>query len=167
VLATDLGDDGARLIDGVLVRCFEQRHPGGSYAYSLEKDGHKVVYATDNELDLTLADTELPVRDPAAQRLLPARFVEFCRGADLLIADGQYTDQEYVKYSGWGHARATTVVDLAIQAGVKQLAVYHHDPMQSDREVEAKIEACRQRAARMGAPLFIFAAREGIEIKLD
>lgn len=167
VASTDLGDAGARLIDGVLVRSFEQCHPGGSYAYSLEKDGKKVVYATDNELDLTLADPDLPRREPNAPRILPARMVEFCRGADLLVADGQYTDSEYLRYSGWGHARATTVVDLAIQAGVKQLAIYHHDPMQSDREVEVKIEACRQRAARLGSPLFVFAAREGIELKIS
>lgn len=145
----------------------EQRHPGGSYAYSFEKNGHKVVYATDNEIDLTLLDTEQVLRDPKSARLLPPAFVEFCRGADLLIADGQYTDEEYPKYVGWGHARATTVVDLAVAAGVRQLAIYHHDPMQSDRDVESKIEMCRQRASRFNSPLFIFAAREGIELKVD
>ncbi len=165
--ATDLGPDGARLIDGVMVRCFEQKHPGLSYAYSLERNGRKVVYATDNEIDLTLADPTLPVREPNALRVIPAKFIEFCRGADLLIADGQYTDTEYLKCTGWGHARATTVVDLAVQAGVRQVAIYHHDPMQSDRDVENKIETCRLRAARFGSPLFVFAAREGIEIKVD
>ena len=54
-----------------------------------------------------------------------------------------------------------------MQAGVKQLAIYHHDPMQSDRDVELKIEVCRQRVARFGSPLFVFAAREGVELKLD
>lgn len=164
---TDLGDNGRRLIDEVTVCCFEQKHPGLSYAYSLEKGGRKVVYATDNEIDLTLPDATLPVRDPNALRPVPQKFVEFCRGADLLIADGQYTDTEYLKCTGWGHARASTVVDLAVQAGVRQLAIYHHDPMQSDRDVETKIEICRHRAARMGSPVFIFAAREGIELKLD
>ena len=155
------------LIDDVVVRCFEQRHPGGSYAYSFEKNGRKVIYATDNELDLTLVDPAGVARDLRAPRELPAAFVEFCRGADLLIADGQYTDDEYPKYVGWGHARATTVVDLAVAAGVRQLAIYHHDPMQSDRDVEAKIELCRQRAGRFGSPLFVFAAREGIELRVD
>jgi len=167
VVPTDLGDHGRRDIDGVVVRCFEQRHPGLSYAYSLEADGRKVVYATDNEVDLTIADPQLPLRDPNAPRIVPAPFVEFCRGADLLIADGQYTDAEYVMYTGWGHARATTIVDLAVQAGVRQLAVYHHDPMQTDRDVELKIDACRARALRFGSPLFVFAAREGIELKVD
>lgn len=167
VRSTDLGDGGTRSIDEVVVKCFEQRHPGGSYAYSLEKNGRKVVYATDNELDLTLADPDLPVRDPNQLRVIPSQFVDFCKGADLLIADGQYTDGEYMKYTGWGHTRATTLTDLAMQAGVKQLAVYHHDPMQSDRDVEAKIEVCRLRVARFGSPLFVFAAREGIELRVD
>ena len=167
ILAVDLGD-GLRNIDGVTVRCFDQKHPGGSYAYSLEKDGHKVVYATDNEIDLTLEDPAAIQGNLDAPRSIPQALVEFVRGAELLIADGRYTDDEYhPKRIGWGHPRATTAVDLAVQANVKQLAVYHHDPMQSDTDVEAKIVACRERARRWNSPVFIFAAREGLELRLD
>lgn len=166
VVPADLGS-GERDIDGVTVRCFEQKHPGGSYAYSLEKNGHKVVYATDNEVDLTLPDMDAVQQDLPRLRNIPRDLVEFCAGADLLIADGQYTEDEYPKRIGWGHPRATTVVDLALQAGCKQLAVYHHDPMQSDDDVEAKIASCRGRVRRLGHDLFVFAAREGLELKLD
>jgi len=167
ILAVDLGT-GTCDIDGVTVRCFDQQHPGGSYAYSFEKGGYKVVYSTDNEIDLTLADPEGVQQNLEAVRPIPRALVDFVRGADLLIADGQYTDEEYFpKRIGWGHPRATTAVDLAVQAGVKQLAVYHHDPMQSDGDVEAKIAACRHRAHRMHSQTFVFAAREGLELKLD
>jgi phosphoribosyl 1,2-cyclic phosphodiesterase len=167
VVPADLGPSGVRVIDGVTVRCFEQKHPGGSYAYSLEKNGHKIVYATDNEIDLTLPDLDEAERDLTLPRHIPRDLVEFCAGADLLIGDGQYTEDEYPKRIGWGHPRATTVVDLAIQAGCKQLAVYHHDPMQSDHDVEAKIAACRSRVRVQGAEVFVFAAREGLELKVD
>ena len=43
-------------------------------------------------------------------RRLPDSFTRFVDGADLLIADGQYTETEYPKKIGWGHARANTVV---------------------------------------------------------
>lgn len=166
IVAVDLGE-GEKDIGGVRVRCFEQHHPGGSYAYSLEKNGHKVVYATDNEIDQTLPDPDAIEANLSHPRTIPRELVDFCADADLLIADGQYTDEEYPQRAGWGHPRATTVVDLAIQANAKQLAVYHHDPMQSDTDVEAKIDACRARVRRQGSALFVFAAREGLELKLD
>ena len=167
IMATDL-DNGKRPIDGVRVRWFEQRHPGTSYAYSLEKNGVKVVYATDNEIDLTLARTFDEIQaELEKQREVPETLVEFVRGADLLIADAQYTDLEYPKHVGWGHPRATTVVDLAVLAGVKQLALFHHDPMHSDADVEAIVQQCRARARMFGSQLFTFAAREGLELKLE
>ena len=166
ILASDLGPERWSTIEGVTVRCFDQRHPGGSYAYSLEKDGKRVVYATDNEIDLTLADAELTLRDLAMPRKVPLELVNFCRGADLLIADGQYSDLEYPKKIGWGHSRATTVADLAMQADVKQLAIYHHDPLHTDGEVDGIIDQCRDRALRFGSELFVFAAREGLTLKL-
>ena len=123
-----------------------------------------VVYATDNELDELTVDTIGGGAD--GLRKLPDEVVDPVKGADLLIADAQFTDAEYLKKVGWGHPRASTVVDLAIQAGVKQLALYHHDPMQSDEDVDAKVEACATRVLRLGAKLVVFGAREGVELKI-
>jgi len=159
-------ESGQGWIDGVYVRALPQTHPGGSWAFAFEAEGKKVIYATDHELDLHLPDREASMRDPMAVREMPGPLVDFCAGADLLIADGQYTDEEYRAKVGWGHPRATTVVDLAIAAGVKQLAITHHDPMQTDPDVEKKIAACRQRAALRAPELQVFAAREGVELKL-
>lgn len=162
---THLGT-GEKTIDGVFVSHLEQTHPGRSFAYSFTKNGVKAVYATDSELDLLIENRADSDRDPDRLRRLPAEAVKFYADADLLIADGQYDDDEYPKKAGWGHARATTVVDLAIQAGVKQLAIYHHDPMHSDEVVECTIQTCRERAARAGSNLVVFGAREGVELKL-
>jgi len=155
-----------KLIDGVKVRCISQHHPGTSYAYSFEQGGKKVVYSTDNELDLWLADPNLCITSPESLRILPSEFVDFVRNADLLIADGQYTEEEYPTRIGWGHARTNTVVDLAVQAGVKQCAIFHHDPMQTDDDVDRKLERAEERARRHGSHLVIFGAREGMELKV-
>jgi phosphoribosyl 1,2-cyclic phosphodiesterase len=171
---TDLGSrivssnlaGGDKTIEGVTVSYYEQTHPGTSFAFSFEKNGKKVVYATDNELDANLRDPEIVRRDPDALRRLPEEFVRFVADADLLIADGQYTDEEYLERVGWGHARASTVVDLALQAGAAQCAIFHHDPMHSDDDVEAMIEQGRNRALGAGSKLVVFGAREGLEIKL-
>ena len=85
--------------------------------------------------------------------------------ADLLIADAQYDDAEYAKKKGWGHSSCFSVTDWAIRANVKNLAIFHHDPEITDKNVDAKIQTCTQRAAREGGKLTVFAAREGVELK--
>jgi phosphoribosyl 1,2-cyclic phosphodiesterase len=147
------------------VRCFEQPHPGKSFAYAFELGGKKIVYATDSELDLWLENRDASAGDPELVRRLPAKLVSFVAGADLLIADGQYTDAEYPKKIGWGHARASTVADLAHQAGVKQCAVFHHDPLHTDELVDLKIVAARERLEARGSSTLLFGAREGLELK--
>jgi len=157
---------GTKSIDGIQVGHLEQTHPGTSFAYSFSKSGAKVVYATDSELDLRILNEDEARKRPDVLRRLPDDIVRFAAGADLLVADGQYTDEEYPAKVGWGHARASTAVDLAIQAKVKQLAIFHHDPMHSDDFLDRTVEACRARAAQAGASLVVFGAREGVELKL-
>ncbi|MFT3723990.1 MAG: MBL fold metallo-hydrolase [Hyphomonadaceae bacterium] len=159
-------ESGTIQVDGVTVRCMEQTHPGRSFAYSFEKNGTKVVYATDSELDSLIQNRDESEQDRDALRRLPSELVAFCAGADLLIADAQYTDSEYPAKVGWGHARANTVVDLAVQANVRQCALFHHDPMQSDDAVDIKVNEGRERATRASSPVTVFGAREGLELKL-
>lgn len=166
IVASDLEERQGK-IDGVTIRAFSQNHPGTSLAFSFEKHGRKVVYATDNEVDLTLLNKDRAKADPATFRKAPADYLAFIAGADLLIADGQYTDLEYPKKEGWGHARATTVTDAAVDAGVKQLAIYHHDPMHSDDELDALIRVCQKRALAHTDKLTVFGAREGLELRID
>ncbi|HEV8549766.1 MAG TPA: MBL fold metallo-hydrolase [Polyangiaceae bacterium] len=172
----EFGDLGARIaarhfeagtttVGSIRVQAYEQRHPGRSYAYSFELGGKKIVYATDSELDLLLENRDESLSDLDALRRLPASLLAFVDGADLLIADGQYTDAEYPKKVGWGHARANTVADLAHQAGIKQCAVFHHDPMHSDDIVDQKIQDACERLERFGAKTQLFGAREGLELK--
>jgi len=159
-------ESGTTRIGDVTVRCLEQKHPGRSFAYAFEVEGRKIVYATDSELDLLLADPDAVVRDPDELRRLPDNLVSFCQDADLLIADGQYTDEEYPNKVGWGHARANTVADLARQAGVKQCAFFHHDPMQSDELVDDKVRLATTRLENAASGTIVFGAREGLEIKI-
>ena len=150
---------GSTVVAGIDVQYWEQQHPGGSYAYAFDFDGVRVVYATDSELDRDLLDS-------STRRRLPQEMVQRIAGVDLLIADAQYTEEEYASRRGWGHARAWTVVDWAIQAGVKTLALFHHDPLQSDEQMTAKVDSCRDRAARAGSDLEIIAARDGLQVEL-
>lgn len=158
-------NNGQRDINGVVVDFFNTYHPGGSLAYSISCNGKKVIYSTDNELDMVLLNKEETLIDTSIPRRAPPELLEFLSGADLVIADGQYTDEEYPNKINWGHARANTLVDVCLEAGVKNLAVTHHDPMHSDDMVDEKILSCRERVNKFGGQLIVFGAREGVTLK--
>jgi phosphoribosyl 1,2-cyclic phosphodiesterase len=166
IVTRHLDESGATTIGAVRVACFEQVHPGRSFAYSFEHEGKKIVYATDSELDATVRASERIEKHPDELREVPEALIHFVAGADLLIADAQYSDEEYPQKMGWGHARANTAVDLALQAHVKQCALFHHDPLHTDAQVDEIIEQGRERVENAGAALTVFGARDGLEVKI-
>ncbi len=145
-------------IDGLAVRAIMQRHGGDSYGYRFSKDGKTMVYSTDSEHKFEALDESYP-------------FVEFFRAADLLIFDAQYSlaDQISVK-EDWGHSSNMIGVELAQLAGVKQLAMYHHEPVNDDKMLE-KILAETRRYEEISRPehkpkLQVISAYDGLEIVL-
>lgn len=108
-------------------------HPGGGNAYRIEEDGVSMAYITDNELD-----------PPAAPQTSYDEWVEFCRDVDLLIHDAQYIEDDMPAKHGWGHSLISQVRQLAVDAQVKNIVMYHHDPERSDSELdEIAIESAR------------------------
>jgi CheY-like chemotaxis protein len=93
--------------------------------------------------------------------------IEFLRGADLVIHDAQYTAAEYPQKVGWGHSPMEYAVDVALAAGVKQLALFHHDPTHDDDTLDRLVEVCRRRVAACRGDLAVFAAAEGLVIELS
>ena len=158
-------DNGEKKIDGVTVRSFPLNHPGGCEAFSFEKDGRKIFYATDIELEIGPKDLFPDPDNSGPLRNCPEALIEAIKDADLLIMDAQYDDTEYGAKKKWGHSSCFSATDLAIHAGVKTLALFHHDPESTDRSIDEKVQACRKRAAAHGATLTIMAAREGVELK--
>ena len=92
--------------------------------------------------------------------------VEFIQGCDLAILDTQYTDEEYAKHVGWGHSSISSVVSLALDADVRQLLLFHHDPNHDDEMIDKMVEHAHALVAKSGKPLEVEAAREGAEILL-
>jgi phosphoribosyl 1,2-cyclic phosphodiesterase len=152
-------------IEGVIVRAFPLNHPGGCLGYSFEKEGRKIVYATDNELKPQPDDLFPDSEDRGPLRHAPEPLVRAASGADLLILDAQYGDKDYTNKRNWGHSPYYSATDLAIRAGARMLALFHHDPEDTDRAIDEKVELCRARAARLDSDLIIMAAREGVELK--
>lgn len=124
-------------------------HPrNGVMFYRIEAAGRAVVYATDTE-GFAGGDQ---------------RLVRFAQGADLLIHDAMYAPAKYtgapVPPQGWGHSTPDMAVDVARQAGVGRLCLFHHDPVNDDAAV-ARLEADAQAALPTA-----FAAREGMTVQI-
>ena len=150
--------DGARS-DRYDVRTFAVRHPGGAVGYRLVDaagDGGALVYISDNEL-------RAPARDAVASAWR-RDLVEFARGARVLVHDTMYTMDEYEQHRGWGHSTHEDAVELALEAGVERLVLFHHKPERSDQEVDRHLDACRAIVARRPAALEIDAAAEGMSL---
>jgi phosphoribosyl 1,2-cyclic phosphodiesterase len=152
----DLGADirfhemnGRRQLGEITVKSQRVNHPGGCTAFRLEYRGKALVYLTDHE----------PYADAQDQPVL-----EFTRGADLLIREAQYTAEEYKQKRGWGHSSFDAAVSDAIEAGVRSLALYHHEPQHDDLFLERELAELKSRYG--SAELDIFLAREGQCVEL-
>eukprot|EP00899_Mesostigma_viride_P000712 jgi/Mesvir1/10641/Mv13737-RA.1 len=117
-------------------------HPALTLAYKLQADGATVVYCTDHEpFDKQLAYGGSPGPGSADER-----HAEFFCGANLLIHDWQYRAEEYAAKAGWGHSTLEYVVDMAVFARVERVALFHHDPMRTDEQVDKLVADANERA---------------------
>jgi phosphoribosyl 1,2-cyclic phosphodiesterase len=113
--------------------------------------------------DVTLA--YIPDHEPALGQQLDKSAPEWisglslARGADLLIHDAQYTEEEYSRRLGWGHSAVSDSVEFARRADVRCLSLFHHDPLHDDAAVDALAEQARSLADGMFER--VEAAREG------
>ena len=129
---------------GVEVRASKHNHPGDAYGYRITEGNTTLVYCTDVEHAGGI--------DP--------KVVAFARNADLLIHDAQYTPDELRDKKGWGHSSWEQAVEVAVQAGVKKLALFHHDPEHNDAFLSNIEKECQ----RVFSEAFL--AREGLEIEI-
>lgn len=133
-------------------------HPGGSVRYRLSTNGKKIVYATDVELDRAFEGEKREGAKPVHD------YRHFIADADLLIGDGQYTQEEYPDKLGWGHTSIPVLLENAFQSGVKRLAIFHHDPQHSDKFLDGIWSENRSRFRTEDHRMDVFCAREGMTI---
>lgn len=116
-------------------------HSGGGSAFKLNTAGATLAYVTDNEL----VPPETPVTSWSS-------WVDWLRGVDVMIHDAQYVEADMPGKHGWGHSLISQVRQLALDAEVGCLCLYHHDPTRTDADLqEVRIESerwFRQRGAR-------------------
>jgi len=134
------------------------RHPGYCLGYKLSCRDRSICYITDNELYLPT--------DPRHDARYVERLADFVRRADVLITDTTYRDHEYPAKVDWGHSCVSQVADLAARAEVKRLHLFHHDPDQTDNDIDAKLAETRRELERLGSKVVCDAPAEGSELVL-
>jgi phosphoribosyl 1,2-cyclic phosphodiesterase len=135
--------DAFRLQPGVKIRTARLNHPNGATGYRIEHGGAAVCYVTDTEHVLGNLDESI---------------LGLIDGADLLIYDSTYTDEEFPSKIGWGHSTWQEAVRLAKAADVRRLAIFHHEPDHDDGFMQAVAVKAKKAFAAS------FVAREGQEV---
>ncbi len=162
-------EEGEINIEDAVVRTHYLNHTAVCLGYRAEADGVSVAYITDHEPYGFGASQDGAVggglRGGSIHRG-DRRLIEFVRGVDLLIQDAQYTPEEYPERRGWGHSSTDYVTDMAIEAGARRVALFHHEPTHADDEIDRMVEYSRKRAREAGSEVDVFAAAEGHEIEL-
>ena len=145
-------DAGTSLACGaVAMRTAPLNHPNGATGYRVEHGGKSICYITDTEHREGERDQTI---------------VDLCRGADIMIYDCSYTDEEYPRYKGWGHSTWQEGARIADAAGVGTLAIFHHDPSHDDAfmdDVARKAAELRPGSAPSGLPRIVV-AHEGLTL---
>jgi len=140
-------------IGHVNVTNIKLNHPGGSFGYRVKKQDSSFVYATDTEFtNLSGSDTE--------------KYISFFSQAKVLVFDSQYTLREALEKEDWGHSSSLTGVDMARDAGVKTLVLFHHEPTYDDNTLRDILQRTRKYAELQGLDQTckVIMAYEGLEL---
>jgi phosphoribosyl 1,2-cyclic phosphodiesterase len=132
-------------------------HPGPTLGFRLEEGGVALAYIPDHE----------PRLGGRVRELTPDWLSGFglARGADVLLHDAQYSEEEYDAHVGFGHSSVADAVAFGELASVDRLFLFHHDPLHSDTELEALQQRARELWRGEGAPPAL--AFEGLELVLE
>lgn len=160
-------------VEGIEVQTCRLNHPVACLAYKLTHNGRVFVYGGDHEPFRNIyrdsgggadIDETMMAELDSMVELQNMKIVEFLRGADLVIWDSQYTQEEYQTKIGWGHSYYELNLEVARQAGIKHLVCDHHDPMSDDATLQAREDQLTAQAQDLGYKLSL--SREGRVIEL-
>jgi phosphoribosyl 1,2-cyclic phosphodiesterase len=140
----------------IIIETIPLSHPNLGLGFKFVHKGKVFVFLTDNELGFvhrggkTFSD-----------------YMRFCQGADILIHDAEYTDEEYLHTKTWGHSRYTDALRLALEAGVKTLGLFHHNQDRTDSAIETIVADVARLIKQSVRQMQCFAVKQGQEIILD
>jgi phosphoribosyl 1,2-cyclic phosphodiesterase len=106
-------------------------HSGTTLGYRIEAEGRSMAYLPDHQA-------------PLDRRSISDAVLELCRDVDLLVHDGQYTDDEFSAKADWGHSTVAFAVHVAAESRAKKLVLTHHDPSHDDSDLDRILSLARR-----------------------
>lgn len=150
-------------------------HPGITYGYKIKVNGKTIIYASDNECMFIEKSVKLRANEFNEEELKLFNIMiyeehqselNFFKDTDILIHDAQYTQADYNKKHGWGHSCYIDTINTAIDANVKELYLFHHDPNYDDDAITAIHQHANKIIKDKGASLICHIAKEGMIIDI-
>lgn len=154
--------EGTFFVGDIKITARYLNHPALTLGYRMEADGVSIVYCCDHEphsSEMASGNHAITGSD--------RRHLDFIANADLVIHDAQYTASEYAAKIGWGHSSVEYAIRICKDAGVKQVALTHHDPMREDTAVDQIVDRIRLQLQQEGSSLEMLAAYEGLGLHVE
>ena len=145
---------GEVIVAGRTINFRKMNHPGDSFAYSVNENGKRFIYAT---------DTELSTNDFQKTK----ENIAFFKDADMIVIDCQYTLGEAIEKYNWGHSAFSLAVDFAANWKIKHMIMFHHDPTYDDHKLYGILQSARWYLERMNIKgIELTLACEGLEVTI-
>ena len=162
-------EEGTHEMNGVRVIAQYLHHPAMTLGYRIEADGAVLVYLCDHEpfSETSSHDNRAHFGAEDIVHEGDRRHARFMAGAGLVIHDAQYTPEEYPSKKNWGHSTYEYAVDMAAAAGVRDLALTHHDPAHDDAFIAEVENRALAYAKQRGYSTRVCCAYEGLDVAVE
>ena len=134
-----------KLSESITIKTQIHHHPHGALSYKILSNDKIISYVT---------DCEYITGNPSE------KLIQFSNNSDLLIHDAHFTPEDLINHKGWGHSSWKQAIIMAQKSNSKQLALFHHSPEYTDKQIES-IERNAQKIFKQ-----TIAARQGLVIYL-
>ncbi len=165
--------DQTFMLGEAVVKTFKLNHPNVAIGYRIEADGKSFAYVTDTAPfeNVLLGDAFIPkppdtINSEDQRQLadLQIKMNTVLENADFIVYDAFFRMDEYKKNPHWGHSTPEHGIDLCHEVGVKQLALFHHAPSNTDETLDTLENYYRGKCKGIGPDVMV--AMEGKEITL-
>jgi phosphoribosyl 1,2-cyclic phosphodiesterase len=142
------------------IRATRVTHRGPTLGFRISEGDGSLCYLPDHEPALGV-----PLTNGDPGWISGFALAERC---SLLLHDCQYTDEEYPARVGWGHSRVSDALLFARRSQAERVLLFHHDPLHTDRELDALQERAAEQWDALGGPTGeLGMAVEGSELQLS
>ncbi len=138
---------------GFTATALEIPHKGGrAFGYRVQDGSASLAYLSDHNPTSFGAG-------PGGMGEVHDSAVELATDVDLLIHDAQHLASELDEKAFLGHSSPEYAVQLAEEAGARNVLLFHHDPSRTDDQIDALLAGLVSRVP-------VTAARDGMTIEL-